>query len=455
MLVWYQPMPNEVNFLPWLVQRIAHKRRKKLWLYAVMVGFISLNMAWFGVLYTDLLQAQTQLQQQLKQGSTHLQKQQQIAWAGSQEERQKKWHQTMDEQRHLNAWVPAMQLSKLLMQLHKPTLAHTRAGTQLLNWQWQPINDGRLGAYSVVFTITGQEPWQAWWQQALTVWPSIRMEALEPVNDGWLLKAGYIIQAQPKPEPKSQIQSSLAPSIIPPAVPSDFALQLTPPDIADAANSKNTTIKGEPFADLARQLEKYGQALNITRSQGVQTSVVLPSAAWVLLAPLPSAQGFWLQSLSIDQAPVAKWKVAMHWIPNNDAPALMFAFSERGQSSQHIKNSTHERIHAYAQREHAATLQAQIPLPQSASPQTTLMPVLNNQKDSITKQLEFIGYSAQQESVSVVWLRSRNNGHLIQAKVGSVIDGWRVSNIHPKGVSLTLGQQQMTLVPTCFTGVCE
>lgn len=153
---------------------IAHKLRKKLSLYAVLVVLIAFYVAWFGVLYTHFLQAQAGLQQQLLAGTSHLQRQQRIVWVGSLEERQKQWRQTTDEQRRFNAWLPAIQLPKLLGQLH------SHSHTQLVSWQWQAIKGERLDAHSVLFTIAGQEPWQIWWQQALKVWPSIRMETLEP-----------------------------------------------------------------------------------------------------------------------------------------------------------------------------------------------------------------------------------------------------------------------------------
>ena len=112
-----------------------------------MVGFISLHMAWFGVLYTDLLQAQTQasaatetrLHTPAKAAADGLGR---LARRAPKKNGTKRW----TSKGALMHGCQRMQLSKLLMQLHKPTLAHTRAGTQLLNWQWQPINDGLLGA---------------------------------------------------------------------------------------------------------------------------------------------------------------------------------------------------------------------------------------------------------------------------------------------------------------------
>jgi len=446
MLVWSQPTSNEVNFLPWFVHSMAHKRRKRLWLYSVLVVFIALCIAWFGVVYTHLLQAQVSLQQQLSASTTHLQKQQRIVWAGSLEERQKQWRQTIDEQRRFNAWLPAMQLSKLLGQLH------SHSHTQLVSWQWQAKSDERLDTHSVLFIITGQEPWQAWWQQALKVWPSIRMETLEPKGKGWALKASYIVQADTKVEPKPEIQLSSAPLTRAVEQSPAFTLQLTLPNITDATDGTNTDLQGEPFADMAKQLQKYGQALNISRSQGVQASAVLPSAAWVLLAPLPSAQGFWLQGLSIEQTPSDQWQVSMQWVPSNDAPPLTFAPSANAlttQSIQSIELSAHQGILYYAKKIEQAYLATQKPLSKKSVPFS-----IKNHRQAI-KQLEFIGYSTQQKNISEVWLKSLMTGRLIKAQVGSMIYGWRVSDIGPQGVSFTLGQQHIKLPPACFTGVFE
>ncbi len=62
MLVWYQPKPNEVNFLPWIEHHLSRRRRKRLFLYGSVVTIIMLGLVAFGVLYVNLTHAQTDAQ---------------------------------------------------------------------------------------------------------------------------------------------------------------------------------------------------------------------------------------------------------------------------------------------------------------------------------------------------------------------------------------------------------
>lgn len=447
MLVWYRPKANEVNFLPWLEHYIQHKQRKRMWLYSATVAIMVLGGAWFGVLYTNLLQAQADLQQHLSTGSAQLQTQKRSVWASSLEQRRKLWHQAIEDQQKSTAWLPVAQLSKLLMQLN--TSSDPVSLPKLVSWQWQPTHARRPDAQDqVVFTIAGQQPWQAWWQQALKVWPAIHMETLAPEGEGWNLKASYFLQAQPKtitrPLPLTMVANGSV------SATTAFALQLTPP--AYTSSSADKAVENQPFAAIAKQLEKYGKGLKIVQGQGVQANISLDPTLWSLLAPLPSAVGWWLQGLSIDHTPSDQWQVSMQWLAH-EAPSLTAVTTLA--PSEAAEANIHEHIQHYANMFAPATFNIQVPAEVLSNKATPKKATPKKAKNEVPKQLAFVGYSAQQDKALVAWIRSLKDGRLIQAEVGHIIEGWRVSSIGAAGVSLTLGQQQTLLRRACLTGVCE
>ena len=445
MLVWYQPKANEVNFLPWLEHAIAHQRRKRTWLYSAVAATVLLGLAWFGVLYAGLQQAQADLQQQLSNSSVQLQLLQRSVWASSLERRHKQWLQAVERQRQFNAWMPMAQLSKLLMQLN--TLSGLVSEPKLVSWQWQPANAAQLELqHQVVFTIAGQKPWQAWWQQALKVWPTMHMETLEPKAVGWHLKASYTLQ------PQTILKGTAALLIVENShsisSPKTFDLQLTPPPYdgirPNSVNSINRPAMEQSFSAMASQLEKYGQNVQMTRSQSVQANLKLGPSQWALLAPIPSADGWWLQGLSIDQAPSNQWQVSMQWLPHNEPSSNVVPvepFSEAAQEASHT--STQSSIKRYANLFEVKNLEPQSDPPSKTSPKV------------VAKAFEFVGFSAQPGKVWVAWLRSLTDGSLVQVEVGHIVDGWRVSSVGAQGVSLTLGSQQMWLPRACLIGVCK
>ena len=285
MLVWYRPKPNEVNFLPWLEHYIEWRRRKRLFLYSSALVVIMFGLAAFGLLYFNLLQLQANVQRQVLEELEQLRAQQQRLWSDSLERRLIERDWAMQAQQEFNAWLPMQELSRLLMMLEPQQ--------QLVSWQWQPTNSGQ----QVVFTVMGHGQWQRWWQDALKVWPSIHMEALGPEGDGWKFEARYLLVPKPLSVPSHNVA----------AVPASqsFALQLTPQPL-----SVGVGVEVEPIASMIRQVAKYGQGVEVVRGQGMQIKMRLDFTQWASLAPLPSASGWRLQGLSIQQTPTRQWQVS-------------------------------------------------------------------------------------------------------------------------------------------------
>jgi len=419
MLVWYQPKPNEVNFLPWLEHHLARRRRKRLFLYGSAVIVVILGLVAFGVLYANLIQAQTDAQGQVSQGVKQIHAKQQGVWAGSLEQRHIELGQVIKAQEQFQAWQPGQELSRLLMIL--------QPNQQLNSWHWQPMDAG----HQVVLAITGQDQWQAWWQEALKMWPSIQMEALGAEGDGWAIEARYLLPPTSSP---------LGNAVRVPASQS-FALQLTPYPLSAG-------VEADPISSLTRQVEKYGHGLEIVRGQGLQVKVQLNSTQWADLAPLPSAAGWRLNDLSIQQIASGNWRVSMQWLPNNDGVP---SYLRRPAHSAVAQALTHERIQHYAQARHAKTLPTQTTAIHLEL--ADIAPLYNElqREDSF----QFTGYSKQQGQIAAAWVKSLVNGSLVRVEVGDVLEGWRVSAIGPLGVNLTMGQTLLILERHCLTGACQ
>jgi len=419
MLVWYQPKPNEVNFLPWIEHYLARRRRKRLFLYGSVVMIAMLGVAAFGVLYANLIHAQTDAQCHVSQGAKQLQAKQQGLWADSLEQRHMKLGQAIKAQEKFQAWLPGQELSQLLMLL--------QPDQQLNSWHWQPMDAG----HQVVFAVTGQGQWQVWWQEVLKVWPSMQMEALGTEGDGWTIEARYLLS--PTPLPLGSAVSVLTSQ--------SFALQLTPDPLS-------ASVEGEPISSMTHKVAKYGQGLEIVRGQGFQVKVQLDSTQWADLAPLPSAAGWRLNDLSIQQIPSGHWQVSMQWLPNNDNLPSYFL---RPAPSAVAQVLTHERIQHYAQARHAKTLPTQTTAIQVEL--ANISPLYNELSGE--DMFQFIGYSQRQGKIAVAWVKSLVNGRMVRVEVGDPLEGWRVSAISPQGVSLTMGQQLLILERICITGVCQ
>ena len=419
MLVWYQPKPNEVNFLPWIEHHLSRRRSKRLFLYGSVVTIIMLGLVAFGVLYVNLTHAQTDAQWHVSQGMNQLQAKQQGLWADSLEQRHMKLGQVIKAQEQFQAWLPGQELSQLLMIL--------QPDQQLNSWHWQPID----AVHQVAFAVTGHGQWQAWWQEALIVWPSMQMEALGAEGDGWRIEARYLL---------SQTSLPLGDAVTMPTSQS-FALQLTPAPLSAG-------VEAEPISSMTQKVAKYGQGLEIVRGQGFNVKMQLDSSQWAGLAPLPSAAGWKLNDLSIQQIPSGHWRVSMQWLPNNDnyTPYL-----RRPAPSVVAQALTRDRIQHYAQARYAKTLPAQAKAIQAEL--ANISPLHNElQAEDI---FQFVGYSQQQGQIAVAWVKSLVDGSLVRVEVGDPLEGWRVSAIGPQGVNLKMGQALLMLERHCLIRACE
>jgi hypothetical protein len=429
MLIWYQPKPNEVNFLPWLEHYLERRRRSRWYLYGGAAVIVVLGLVALAWVYINLLQVQADVQRQVADGVQQLQVQRRNVWAGSLEQRRIEQSLIIQAQQEFQAWLPVQELSRLLMIL--------APDQQLVSWQWQPIREGQ----QVVFAITGQGPWQQWWQDALNVWPSIHMEALGPEGDGWKFEARYLLPIMPLslPEGHTGVMPTLAP----------FALQLIPQPLSVDADGD---VEFQPIAHITSQVAKYGKSLEIARGQGVQVKMQLDSAHWARLAPLPGLIGWNLQHLSIQQTSSVQWQVLMQWLPSSDsAPSSLLRLAP----SAAVQAKTRAGIEHYAQTLQSKTLPTSMPSIGQASQEVLekIGPALGTPQRA--DDLEFIGYSQQQSQVPVAWIKSLSSGRLLRAEVGDQIDGWRVSAIGAQGVHLIRRQQVIMLERRCLTGVCR
>ena len=435
MLVWYRPQPNEVNFSPWLENHLISRRRKRQFLYGSALGMVMLSASVMAWLYFNLLQVQAGVHRHLAQGAQHLQVQQQRWWDESLYQRRLDWVHMQQGQQAFDAWWPVHQLSRLLIIL--------QPYQQLVSWQWQPIKTGQ----QVVFTVTGRGHWQDWWQRAVKVWPSLHVEALRPKPDGWTLEARYLITAMPLMLPPS------APLAVPAAP--IFAIQLTPQSLSSvAATSAGNEVKA--LGSMMRQVARYGQRAEILQGQGVQIKIRLDAPHWAGLAPLPSAPGWRLQNLSLQQTPTQQWLVFMQWLPKHDQHAV---FELRQAPTTELQARTYGSIDYYAQafQDAPSPLPSPSPLhgqaPPLQRPLATIDPARG--KVQLAEDVVFIGYSQQQGKAPVAWFKVLLTGELLRAQVGHQIDNWRVSAIGAQGVHLTLGQQSVTLKHPCLKEECQ
>jgi len=419
MLVWYRPKPNEVNFLPWLEHHLARRRRKRLFLYGSMGTIVLLGLLAFGVLYTNLTQAHTDAQWQVSRGAKQLHEKQQELWANSLELRHIKLGQVIEAEEQFQAWQPGQELSQLLMIL--------QPNQQLNSWHWQLMDAG----HQVALAITGQDQWQVWWLEALKVWPSMQMDALRSEGDNWAIEAHYLLPPTYLP---------LGGAVTVPASQS-FALQLNPYPLSAG-------VETEPISSLTGQVEKYGQGLEIVRGQGLQVKVRLASTQWADMAPVPSAAGWSLKDLSIEQIPSGHWLASMQWLPNNDN---LPPYPRRPAPSAAAKALAREHIQHYAQAHHAKILATQTT---AAQEEPANIPPLHNELQH-KDVFQFRGYSQQQGQIAVAWVKSLVDGSLVRVEVGDPLEGWRVSAIGPQGVNLKMGQALLMLERHCLIRACE
>ena len=419
MLAWYQPKPNEVNFLPWAEYHFAIKRRKRGFLYSSMMVIIVLGLFAFGLLYANLVNVQADLSWQVSQGAKQLHLKQQGVWASSLERRQMELGQALKAQADFQAWLPIQQLSKLLIML--------QPGQRLNTWRWQPADAG----YQLVFAVTGQGLWQGWWQEIAKVWPSIQMEVLGTTADGWTIEARYLVP------------SISLPSIRPAAAPvlQSFALQLTPDPLGVGSEV-------EPIGAMTSQVTKYGKDLEIVRGQGLHIKVQLDATQWADMAPLPSAIGWRLKEFSIMQIPSGPWQISMQWLPSGTASFFQLFTPLPSALDQAL---TLQGIQHYAQAFYAKTVPTQTTAMQAGVSNTSL----HRKKWHVADNFQFIGYSQQQGQIAVAWIKSLDNGRLVRVEVSDSLEGWRVSDISAQGVNLTKGQQWLMLKRLCRTGVCQ
>ena len=424
MLVWYRPQPNEVNFSPWLEGYLSARRRKRQCLYGSALGMVMLSVGALVWLYFNLLQVQAGVHRHMAEGAQHLQVQQQRWWDASLHQRRLEWGQVQQGQQAFDAWWPVHQLSRILITL--------QPYQQLVSWQWQSINTGQ----QVVFTITGGGRWQDWWQRAVKVWPSLQVEALRPKPDGWTLEARYLIPALPLSLP------SKTPLAAPPA--HVFAIQLTPQSLSAAG----VGTKVEVLGSMMRQVANYGQGIEIVRGQGVQIKMRLDASHWAGLAPLPSAPGWQLQDLSVQQTPSQQWLVSLQWLPNHDKPP---SHGFRQAPTAALQATTYGNVEHYAKAFQNLPLLVQAPMMQGAL--ASINPARG--KVQLAEDFVFMGYSQQQGQGPVAWFKVLLTGQLLRVEVGHHIDNWRVSAVGSQGVNLTLGQQSVTLKHPCFKQVCQ
>jgi hypothetical protein len=425
MLIWYQPKPNEVNFLPWLECYQQRSRRSRLYLYGATVAAILLGLGVFGWLYINLLQVEASLQQQVSDGGEQLQLQQRQVWAGSLESRRMEQELIIQSQQDLHSWLPVQELSRLLI-----ILAPTE---QLLSWQWQPI----LGGQQVVFAITGQGPWQKWWQAVLNEWPSIKMEALGPDGAGWKFEASYLLANVPLPLASATAINELG----------TFALQLTPQPLS--VSYADTGF--EAIANITRQITKYGDKLEIVHDQGVHIKMHLDSLHWTELALLPNAAGWVLTNLSIQQTSSEQWQVSMQWLPAREGPSLSFF---RLPPSAAAQTKILASIKDYAQALQIKAVPTPLTFVEPPVIKTLEKTSVVHGKLQHVDDLKFIGYSQQQNQVSVAWVKFLSSGRLLRVVVGDQINGWSVSVIGAQGVHLVREQQVIIVGRQCLTGVC-
>jgi|TARA_B110001469_G_scaffold126859_1_gene145694 hypothetical protein len=377
-------------------------------------------------LYVNLLQVQAGVHRHIAQGARHLQVQQQRWWDESLHQRRLKRGQMQQGQQAFDAWWPVHQLSCVLMIL--------QPYQQLINWQWQSINTGQ----QVVFTVTGKGRWQDWWQKAIKVWPSLQVEALRPKPDGWTLEARYLIAALPLSLPlNTQLAAPKA---------HVFAIQLTPQFLSGGDAGVGTEV--EVLGSMMRQVANYGQGIEIVRGQGVQIKIRLDATHWAGLAPLPSALGWRLQDLSVQQTPSQQWLVSMQWLLNHDKRPFHLL---RQAPTTELQATTYESIEHYAQAFQDPLLRVQV-LPMQRT-LASINPVRG--KVQLAEDFVFMGYSQQQGQAPVAWFKVLISGQLLRAEVGHEIDNWRVSAIGAQGVKLTLGQQSVTLKRPCLKQVCQ
>ena len=441
MLVWRQPKPNQVNFSPWLEYYLVSRRHMRLLLYGSAMVIILLGLAAGGILFWNLFQMQSQVRRQVNLGAQELQLQQQRAWAESAPQRRMQLQRVMQGQQDFYAWWPAQHLSTLLAQLE--------SSQRLKSWHWQMGSTHQ----SVVFTIVGEGHWQGGWQKILNLWPSLRLQELGPEDRGWRFEASYLIAPI---APLNSIEASMSSNHIPKGPPTQsFDLQLTPPALDDtfsfSTKASSTKVKTQvalgTITELTHQAEKYGQGVEFVRGQGVQLKMRLNAQQWSSLAPLPSAVGWRLQAVTVQQTLLGQWLISIQWLPGIDAPTDFL----RVAPSAEIQAKIQSNIHYYAQ-----TFETQAVLSSNLTPQMPLSSLEPFQPQlQPVNEFQFLGYSQQQDQVPVAWIKSLLTNQLSRAEVGHQIDGWHVSHINAQRVHLTRGTNDLTLKRACIVGVCK
>ena len=110
-----------------------------------------------------------------------------------------------------------------------------------------------------------------------------------------------------------------------------LTFQLTPPALDDtcsvspSAKARRTKVKTQvalgASTELTHQAEKYGQGVEFVRDQGVQLKMRLNAQQWSSLAPLPSAVGWRLQAVTVQQTLLGQWLISIQWLPSIEAPS--------------------------------------------------------------------------------------------------------------------------------------
>lgn len=432
MLIWQQPQANQVNFLPWLEHHLMAKRRQRLFLYGASILLLTLTLIALTYLHLQLLQVQATTQRQVIHGAQQIKLQQQRWWAKSEDQRRTQWQQDRHAQQAFYGWWSVQELAQLLTMLEPQQ--------RLLSWHWQPSATGR----QVIFAFSGRGQWQLWWQKALKVWPSLRLEALNPDAQGWKFEASYLLTsvASDWPVPTA--------TLVP--LRSSLALQLRPPPFA-TNKVASINAEAEALVSMTRQVAAYGKDIALERGQGVQLSMRLNPSQWPDLAPLPSAKGWHLQKFSILKIPSQQWQVAMQWLPSHEnlpADAL------RSAPSLGLQATIYADIKQYAQ-----AVKGQILAEKKLPPQVLSVSAEAAQTNSgssrqqLIKDLKFIGFSQPQGQAASAWLKSLSNPHILRVKVGHQIKGWRVFSIKVLQMRLRRDQQLILLKRACTTGVCQ
>jgi hypothetical protein len=449
MLVWRQPKPNQVNFSPWLEYYLVSRRHMRLLLYGSAMVIILLGLAAGGILFWNLFQMQSQVRRQVNLGAQELQLQQQRAWAESAPQRRMQLQRVMQGQQDFYAWWPAQHLSTLLAQLE--------SSQRLKSWHWQMGSTHQ----SVVFTIVGEGHWQGGWQKILNLWPSLRLQELGPEDRGWRFEASYLIAPISSIPPKPLLDfidvSGSSNHILQGLPIQSLDLQLTPPALDDtfsfspSAKASSTKVKTQvalgAITELTHQAEKYGQGVEFVRDQGVQLKMRLNAQQWSSLAPLPSAVGWRLQAVTVQQTLLGQWLISIQWLPSIEAPSDFL----RVAPSDEIQATIQSNMHYYAQ-----TFQTQAVLSADLTPQTPLGSIEPAQPQSQpASELQFVGYSQHQGQVPVAWIKSLLTNQLSRAKAGHQIDGWHVFHINAQRVHLIRGPHDLTLKRYCLVGVCK